>query len=244
MRLASTLSALVLAAPAVVAAQTGVFSDGFELGSTCRWSLAFPDDAPPGVTCGLESFGPALSFVDEGAVSSPSVPDPLTARISRPAAVPTFVSIDSDDPTSLGVAGGGVTIPPGSTDGAALLDGLQQHPGVTLTAALGGVSLQATVRIVGAGETRTLDALEPATVTIAPGAAVDFEVVLDLPAPAGGALVSLTATPGLGTHPPSVVVPENQLRATFTYAAGGSAGNDLLSATLVATHEATITIEE
>jgi hypothetical protein len=229
MRVTLPMLGLALFSPAAPA-QVPILADGFESASTCHWSSAFPEDAPPGVVCGLGEFSPALSFIDEGSFGSPTIPDPLTAHLLRPAAADTFVTVVSADPASLGVTGGGVLIATGASDGIVLLDGFQQHPGVTLTATLGADSLPATVRVVGAAEVPALATFEPGSVTVAPGATVGFRVGLDLPAPPGGAVVDLGAAPGLGSLPPSVLLPEDQVEAGFTYQAGGSAGVDTLSA--------------
>jgi hypothetical protein len=227
-----TLPALGLAlfSPAAVVAQAPLLLDGFESASTCHWSSAFPEDAPPGVECGLGEFGPALSFLHEGSLGSPTVPEPLTAHLFRPALADTFVTVVSDDPSSLDVVGGGVLIPTGASDGVVLLDGLQQHPGVTLTAIHLAVSLPATVRVVGAGEVPVLVSFDPPSTTVEAGTAFELRVELDLPAPPGGAVVALGAVPGLGSLPPSVLVAEDQIAATFSYLAGNSPGVDLLSA--------------
>lgn len=232
-----------LESPAEPPPTLDLLADGFETGSTCRWSAAVPADAPPGVDCGLASFEPPLSFVHEGDAAMATIPESLTARIFRPAAAPTFVSVVSADPTALGVEGGGVTIAQGTTAGVVLLDGLMQHAGVGLTATLASVQLQATVRVVNDSETRVPVAIVPEAATIAPGGSATFDVELDIPAPTGGTLVLLAAAPGLGTLPESLTVLQDQLRASFTYVAGGSAGEDLLSATASATSVfATVTI--
>jgi hypothetical protein len=220
-----------------------LFLDGFETGSTCWWSVAVPEDAPPGIECGLASFEPPLSFVRAGQFAVTTIPDPLAARLYRPAPTDTFVGVASGDPASLSVNNGGVTVLAGTSDAEVRVDALAPHPGVTLIATLDAVQLQAVVRVLGPTEMPALVGFEPGAVTVPPAGSVAFEVVLDLPAPIGGTLVTLGATPGLGSLPADVTVPEDQLRASFTYLAGGAAGVDTLSATLGATTLfATVTI--
>jgi hypothetical protein len=48
----------------------------------------------------LKSFGPALSFLDEGQMGAQSYPSALTVKISAPTANDTFIAITSDNPRS------------------------------------------------------------------------------------------------------------------------------------------------
>jgi hypothetical protein len=105
---------------------------------------------------------------------------------------------------------------------------------VTLTAARegSGTSVSLPVTVIGATQ-------EPEVVeirgggTVLQGATASYTVVLDIPAPAGGSLVTLTANGGVGTVPADVTVPEDMREASFTLTAadapvsGGSLQADL-----------------
>jgi hypothetical protein len=57
----------------------------------------------------LVSFSPPLSYAQEGTVAQPTFPTALTVALTRPAAMDTFVTIGSSDPSTVDVPGGGVT---------------------------------------------------------------------------------------------------------------------------------------
>jgi cysteine-rich repeat protein len=184
----------------------------------------------------LSAFSPALSFIDEGATSVATYPTALTVKLSAPVATDTFVTVTSGDPTSLAVVGGGVTVPAGQTSAPVLLDGLKQALSVTLTATYNLVSKTADVRVLGVAEQPTLASLTPAMTTIAPGGTATFTVTLDLPAPVGGAAITLALTPAnAGTIPPTVVVPAGQIAATFDYVDASTVTSASVTATLGAT---------
>jgi hypothetical protein len=225
----STAAKALLAAGALgalMAAPAGAqlfFADGFETATTCPWSAALPEDQPPGVVCRLASFAPASSFVREGLVAAPTVPEPLTVRLRGPAPADTFVTVESDDPLALAVSGGGVLIAEGFEAAELLVDALAPSPGVTLTASLDTIELTAEVRVLGASEAPVLADLTPEAATIPSGGTITLTVVLDIPAPALGSVVSLLLDPpGAGSLPTEVAVLADQLTAEFDYEDGGT----------------------
>ena len=178
----------------------------------------------------LVSFAPASgTFARVGVVDAPTIPIPLTVGLSSAPASDTFVAITVSDPTRIAVTGGGVTIPAGSTSAVVDVTGLVAGP-VNLTATLGGVSLDATVRVLDGTEIANLIDLGPASATVPTGASLTMTVTLDIPAPAAGIAIDLVA--GMGTVPATVTVPADQLSATFTYVAPGAATSDVVTATL------------
>jgi large repetitive protein len=184
----------------------------------------------------LASFGPALSFADVGQMGAPTHPTALTVSLASAAPSDTFIAVTSGDPTSLTVVGGGVTIKAGATGAQVLVNGLAQSALVTLSAALGTDTLTAGVRVVGAAELPALTALSPATATVPPGGTKTFTVKLDLPAPAGGATISLALSPpNAGAVPATVTVPQGQIAATFSYVDAKLVSSASLKATLGAT---------
>jgi large repetitive protein len=102
-----------------------------------------------------------------------------------------------------------------------------------LTATLGAVTRTAVVRVLDPAQPPALASLTPPTAGLPPGGTVSFTVTLDIPAPAGGAAVSLAVEPaGAGALPASVTVPEGQLSATFDYVDGSTATTATVSASL------------
>jgi len=185
----------------------------------------------------LSGFSPALSFLDVGATGVATYPTALTVKLSSPVAGDTFVMVTSSDPASLTVVGGGVTILAGQTSAPVLLNGLAQALSVTLTATYNAVSKTADVRVLDAAEQSLLVSLTPATTTLAPGGTATFTVTLDIPAPVGGAAVTLALTPAnAGTILPTVLVPAGQLSATFDYVDGSMVTSASVTATLGASN--------
>ncbi len=159
----------------------------------------------------LSGFGPASSFAYVGSTGV-TVPSALTVTLNNPAAVDTFVAVTSSNPAALQVLGGGVTVPAGQSSGAVVLSALAAGT-ATLTATY-TVTMMATVRVLTGSEAPVLTSLTPTTSTVAPGQSQVLTVKLDLPAPVGGAVVSLTASGA--TAPASITVPQGALEASFT----------------------------
>ncbi|MFZ5469794.1 MAG: DUF4215 domain-containing protein [Myxococcota bacterium] len=205
-----------------------------------RSSADFSGGAPA-----LVGFGPAMSFIRQGATGT-TIPAPLTVTLSRVAATDVTVQVSSAS-TDVAVANvGAVTVPAGQASAPVSLTGVTQNAGVVLTATLGTTSLNATVRVVGAAEVARLDALDPPTTGVTAGGSTTFTVRLDLPAPAGGSAVALALSPvAFGTVPATVVVPQDQLAASFQLTAAAAAtGSATLTASLGAdVQAATATIQ-
>ncbi len=182
----------------------------------------------------LESFLPAQSFVDEGAVDVVPVPD-LRVTIDRPApAGGTVVTLEADEPGRLGVPAS-VMVPEGATSAQVRVSGVTGGADpVTVTATLGGDSLTADVVVVAPGSDPVVASLEPDPAEVAVGASLTFTVTLSQPAGAGGADVALTLAPG--THAslddgPTVTVPQGSLWASFGVT-GTAGGDEILTASL------------
>ena len=192
----------------------------------------------------LVDFGPSPSFARVGQTGAPTIPTPLSVTLSNSVATDTFVMVMSSDPASLAVIGGGVTVPAGSTSAPVLVDGLAQSAGVMLTATLDMVSFDASVRVIDAAEVPALVSLTPGATTVAPGGTATFTVALDIPAPAGGTSVTLALAPvAAGAIPATVLVPADQLTATFDYVDAGTDPAATITASLAtATFDATVTV--
>jgi large repetitive protein len=192
----------------------------------------------------LLTFGPATSFVREGATAAPTIPTALTVTLSGPAQGDTFVSITSSDTNALTVVGGGVTVPNGMTTATVSVNGLLQAADVTLTASLDATMKTAHVRVLGTAEVPATVTLTPATVTIAPGATQQLTATLDIPAPSGGTVVTLAVNPSnAGTVPAMITVAADQLSATFDYVDASMVTAATVTATLGAsTSDTMITV--
>ena len=192
----------------------------------------------------LVAFGPAPAFVREGQMDVGTIPTPLEVTLSSIVASQTFVPITSNDETSVTVAGGGVTVPAGSSSAPVVLSGLQQALSVQLTATL-TTALNADVRVIGSTEVPSVVSITPAMGIVAPNEMLGLEVFLDIPAaPTTGSDVLMSLSPGtFGSVSASVNVPADQLSQTFMFTAGASEGSEMLTATLNGTQMADITIQ-
>jgi hypothetical protein len=98
-----------------------------------------------------------------------------------------------------------VTVPVDAGAGAGL---------VTLTASLGGVSLQDELRV--SGPTLMPGSVVPGMQSVGPNTQVPFTLTLKGTAPAGGVVVALSSShPSLVSMPANVVVPAGQTTTTF-----------------------------
>jgi hypothetical protein len=177
----------------------------------------------------LLPFPGDLTFVRVGATAVPTIPEPLTVRLTRALGMDTTVTFTTSAP---GVVVAPVVIPAGRASTVVPVRGVTaaMEP-YTLTAMLGTSSQSARVRVIGATETPRLVALSPSMSTLSAGARASLTVTLDIPAPAGGTVVALTATPGL-TVPMTVRVPADALSARFEVTAGAMMATATVTATL------------
>lgn len=179
-------------------------------------------------SAGLASLDPPLSYAWEGMTGS-TFPEPLTVSLTRIASDDITVTVTSSD---AGLVVDDVTIPAGSLSAEIPVDAVMASTTpYTINVSLDGDVLPADVRVVGPGETPTLTQLLPEMAVISVGASFEMTVVLDLPAPTDGTVVSLSLT-GDGTLPAEVTVAEEQLWTTFIYTAGDSATVVDITATL------------
>ncbi|MDQ3263072.1 MAG: lamin tail domain-containing protein [Myxococcota bacterium] len=189
---------------------------------------------------GLLGMGPALTFTREGNLDSPTFPQLLTVQLSRTAQSSTFVSVASDLPGGLTVTGDGVTVAAGDSSATVLVSGVLPGTAV-LTASLGATTRTAQVRVLGATEQASLASLLPDAAVVISGGSLEMTVVLDVPAPPGGATVALGVTGG-GTVPATVTVPDDALSATFTFTDSGSGFGSTVTATLGGSDSSTVQI--
>ncbi len=176
----------------------------------------------------LLSIDPVLSYVRQGAEAAPTFPEALTVRLTRAVMTPTVVTITAE----AGLSVTDVTVPVGSATAVIPVEGtVASAIPVTVTATLGTVMHTASVRVLDANEAPGDFTLTPSSLILPISGMQTFRVTLDIPAPPGGADILLGEDTG-GSLPPSVVVPENELSATFDFIAGPSASTGTLTASL------------
>jgi imidazolonepropionase-like amidohydrolase len=180
-------------------------------------------------TAQLLPFPTDVTFARVGMTAAPTLPEPLTVRLTRALGMDATVTFMASAP---GITVDPVVIPAGRASAVVPVRGVTaaMDP-YTITATLGMSSQMARVRVIGATEAPRLTGLTPATATVAAGARGSFTVTLDLPAPMGGTTVTLAATPGV-MAPTMVVIPADATSARFDVTAGAMMATSTLTATL------------
>lgn len=183
---------------------------------------------------GLVGFSRASSFMREGATAA--VEGPLTLVLGAPAPSALSITIDSTDPTVAQVSGGAVSVASGATQvDVPLLAGAASASPVQLTASYDGTTVSTSVRVIANDTPALLVGLSPQPLRVIVGTAATLTVELDVPAPVGGASISLVAS-GSGSFGQldvgSLIVPHDARTATFTFTAGATPGTGTISATL------------
>jgi imidazolonepropionase-like amidohydrolase len=177
----------------------------------------------------LLPFPTTVTFARVGTMAAPTLPEPLTVRLTRALAMNATVTFMSSAP---GLTIPSVVIPAGQASAVVPVQGVTPSATpYTVTATLGTSMQTARVRVIGATEAPRLASLTPAMTAVAVGALATFTVEFDIPAPPAGATVTLSTTAG-GTVPMSVTVPANRLGATFDFTAGAMAATSTVTATL------------
>jgi cytosine/adenosine deaminase-related metal-dependent hydrolase len=197
-----------------------------------RWANEYSKLEPRGpqdVPAILVGFEPALSYLPLGATSEVPIPG-LSVQLSAV----TLVAIDVDlsyENAAIVDGPATVTVPAGAQSVSVELDG-NAIGTADVTASYGGADLSASVRVYSDAEART-PTIVPSTLALSFAASADMTVQLDLPAPAGGSLVTLVAAPGtFVTVPPNVMVAAGELSTDFTVVAGNTAGTEIITATV------------
>ncbi len=179
----------------------------------------------------LSSFSSSTAFLRVGASNAATIPTALTVRLTMPVATDTTITVTSGDTSALTVDTPSLTIPAGQVAAEVRLTGVAASPAVTLTATLDDVSVTSSVRVLTDTDQPTALTLTPTSSTINPGATVTYTVTLNLPAPVGGAVITLAQAPTTaGTLPASVNVAANLMAATFSFIDGRSAAGTTITA--------------
>ena len=188
----------------------------------------------------LLPFAAGTYFARVGTTAGATIPAPLTLQLTRAAGTATTVMVRSSDP---GLTVADVVIPAGMTSAVVPVTGVTAATApYTVTATLGTSTAMATVRVFAATDVARLTALTPAAASVAVRGTTMLAVQLDLPAPAGGSVVTLASTAG-GTVPAMVTVPADATSAAVTFTAGTDPAMPVVTATLGADHfSSTITV--
>nr|QKW93861.1 metal dependent amidohydrolase [Vitiosangium cumulatum] len=204
-----------------------------------------------GLPPALVGFGPSGLYtrVDPACAPAgcPTIGGPLAVSVASPYAEDLEVTVTSSNPDALEVANGGtVIIPKGQLSAPVKLISKAPAASVTLTAKLGAVSLENSVRVLDSNEVPTLTKIAPEHIVTAPGFDVTVTVTLDIPAPAGTTLDFVVEPEDLGTVDPSTVTFDtNATTATFTFktSEAPASNSGTLTARLGSTSQAAATIE-
>jgi len=138
--------------------------------------------------------------------------------MTRAVAVDTTVQLVSTNTGAVTVAAATFVVPAGESRVAVRVSGLAVGVS-TLTATLGADSVTGTVSVVAAATPSLILDMRAASTSLAPGATAEVTVDLDIPAPAGGTLVTITSDHNGVTIPASVTVTVGTRSATFNVTA-------------------------
>jgi cysteine-rich repeat protein len=181
----------------------------------------------------LVGFAQEATFAKKGQSGADTFPQALTVALSRAPATDVQVTITSSASAVASATGGVVTVKANSLTANVLVTA----PGLgtaTFTASKDGLMKTASVKVIDDTLVRSVKALTPSSVQVAPGGTLTMTVELDMPAPSPtGSTVNLTLVPNMYASAAGVVgVAPNQLTATFQVMASQSLGTETLTATL------------
>jgi hypothetical protein len=201
---------------------------------------------------------PAFAYLAEGGTL------PMSVSLDRPAEGDTTVALaasaglevlDSQGGTTASVViPNGMTtagfqvrsIPPPPADAGMDPDGGAPRTGTVeqVTATLDSVQKSATVRVVAPGEQPVLSYLRPENLVVGLNRTATLTVGLNIPAPAGGTVVSM-AVVGPGSVPSAVTVQQGEVEVGVVFTAGATSGTATVTATLGAeSRTSTVTVTE
>ncbi|MFP2964019.1 lamin tail domain-containing protein, partial [Myxococcus sp. 1LA] len=186
------------------------------------------------VQADLESFGPTGAFARTGTTGA-TFPEVLTVSLREEVAGDVWVEVASSSPV-LRVEGGLVRIAAGERSAAvpvtADLSADPESDKATLTATLGTVSREATVRVLAANQAAELATLLPEVISLSAGQTQEITLELEVP-PAQDTVIQIALEPAsLGTVPATVTVLADSLTAKFDLTAGSTGGAGQLVAAL------------
>ena len=185
----------------------------------------------------LSSFGPSLVYVYDNRTGS-SAP-PLLVTLDHPTTDNTLVDVArTSGPATVDPTSSPVTIAAGNASAEVTL--VSGAPGgtVELTAGLGSDTLKASVQVLDATQPALPAAIDPASSTVGQSSTITMTVVLAVPAPPAGQIVSIITSGVAVTAPLTVTVPSMQLRQVFLVTAGADTGQATITARVGSTDAA------
>ncbi|MCB9675204.1 MAG: amidohydrolase family protein [Alphaproteobacteria bacterium] len=186
----------------------------------------------------LASLTPAVVYLPAGVTTDAL----LALSLARPAGAQETVTLDCQPTTALTCPASVVFDVGEQVKGIELTGVAADVNAATVTATLNTSMLAADVFVYDDSSTRSVAALEPADLSMRISTTEQLTVSLDLPAPTGGSLVTLSAQNGLVTVPTDVMVLQGDLSATFDVTSGATEGAEVVTATLNGAVTADITI--
>ena len=142
------------------------------------------------------------------------------------------VTVTSADPAALAIDGA-VVVAAGETSAQIRVRALAPSAGVAVRAEIvGRGEATAQVRVIAADAPPTTLSLTPDTQQIPVSGSGNLRVLIDLPAPAGGETVTLSAEPAVLSLPVSVLIPEGAVAADFQVGAGDAPAMSRVTARL------------
>ena len=199
-----------------------------QLTGIVRWANGYSKLEPRGaqdLPVALAAFGPD-AFIEVGQTAVP-IPG-LAVQLTTAATEDTVIALTYED---AGIVTGpaSVTVPMGDDSVDVTLTGVTNGT-AGVTATYDGAMITASIQAYSDADAR-IPTLEPATIDVTISTVASLNVSLNLPAPAGGQVVALSATPGTFiTAPASVTVLAGELEASFDITAGDTAGSETVTA--------------
>lgn len=161
----------------------------------------------------LLELAPSYSEIPEGTTGTTS-PDPLTIELETAWLEEVVVSMESSDPTGLGVTD--ILIPAGNAEAIVIVDAIMASDvPYVVTASLSGTDLSAEVRVLTSEQPGL--SLVAAHKRVLPGESMTFTVTLPDPAPPEGETVVITATEG--NAPDTLHFPGGSISQEFLFVA-------------------------
>ncbi len=228
--------ALYLITPAATVGQSftalrGILVYGWNRDKLLPRSAADVASGPPEVA----AIAPSEAVVYAGTNAAT-----FTIQLTSPAQGATTVTVTSSDPTIAAVAD--VVVADGQTSAALAVDAKVAGGPISIKAKIGsGLEQSASLTVVAADTVpKPVDVEAQASVLI--GEDFDVTITLDLPAKAGGQVVTLTTT-GPATVPASAIVAAGERVTTVSATAGATAGTVTIeAATSAGTATATLQV--
>ena len=212
-----------------------------QLSGVVRWANGFSKLEPRGpsdLPVTLAGFGPD-GFIEVGQTAVP-IPG-LSVQLTTNAAVDTVVALAYEN-AAIVTGPVSITVPAGSSSVEVELTGVSSGT-AEVTASLDGTMLVASIQAYSDADPR-IPTLAPSNLDVSLSAIGSLTLNLNLPAPAGGQLVDLSALPGtFATVDANVVVLAGTLSVDFDVTAGDTVGTETITADIAgATSDATVNV--